>query len=286
MIYPGYLLNPGDMFQVEPERVLFATGAPKDAKERRATRVLRRRMAKTKEETAGEEAAEETGEEAAEGEVEPAAVAEPAPETPEASEADADAVADSAEAAKRKAYKVNLKDLMKSAKDILADKREVPSAKRKQELRAFTTTVRKALAQANRTSLNSLDDELSTLLSQLSVAAPSSSTSSTPSAKPEANDPTTEPELISEQDRKALREAMREARENPVDASKPYATPWRPRPYMAPFAFVPRYLEVNQNICAAVYLRHPVARPGLAEVPTPFAPETSQLAFNWYLRRR
>lgn len=62
--------------------------------------------------------------------------------------------------------------------------------------------------------------------------------------------------------------------------------PWRPRPYMSAFAFIPRYLEVNQNVCSAVYLRHPVARPGLAEVPTPFSEGVNQLAFNWYLRRR
>jgi len=74
--------------------------------------------------------------------------------------------------------------------------------------------------------------------------------------------------------------------ENPIDPSKPYRTPWAPRKYLAPFAFIPRYLEVNQNICAAVYLRHPVARPGLSEVPTPFQYDVSQLAFNWYLRRR
>lgn len=72
---------------------------------------------------------------------------------------------------------------------------------------------------------------------------------------------------------------------NPVDESKPYATPWRPRPYMSAFAFIPKYLEVNQNICAAVYLRHPVARKGSAEVPTPFSYLTSQLAHNWYLQR-
>ena len=30
----------------------------------------------------------------------------------------------------------------------------------------------------------------------------------------------------------------------------------------------------------------PVARPGLAEVPTPFGETTNQLAFTWYLRRR
>lgn len=29
MVYPGYLLNPGDMFTVEPDLVMFATGAPK-----------------------------------------------------------------------------------------------------------------------------------------------------------------------------------------------------------------------------------------------------------------
>lgn len=31
---------------------------------------------------------------------------------------------------------------------------------------------------------------------------------------------------------------------NQFDASKPYATPWRPRDYLPPFAFIPRYLEV------------------------------------------
>lgn len=61
---------------------------------------------------------------------------------------------------------------------------------------------------------------------------------------------------------------------------------WRTRNWMSAFAFIPRYLEVNQNVCSAVYLRHPVARPGLAEVPSPFAAETQTLAFQWYLRRR
>ena len=61
---------------------------------------------------------------------------------------------------------------------------------------------------------------------------------------------------------------------------------WKTRNWMSAFAFIPRYLEVNQNVCSAVYLRHPVARPGLAEVPSPFAAETQTLAFQWYLRRR
>ena len=87
-------------------------------------------------------------------------------------------------------------------------------------------------------------------------------------------------------DAEILHRALQRAQQNPVDVRKPYATPWQPREYMSAFAFIPRYLEVNQNICAAVYLRHPVTRPGRAEVPTPFHQETGQLAFNWYLRWR
>ncbi|KAK6346819.1 mitochondrial 37S ribosomal protein nam9 [Orbilia brochopaga] len=61
---------------------------------------------------------------------------------------------------------------------------------------------------------------------------------------------------------------------------------WQPKRFMNLFAFIPRYLEVNHNICHAVYLRHPVARAGSAEIPNPFNNETMQLAYNWYLRRR
>ena len=83
-----------------------------------------------------------------------------------------------------------------------------------------------------------------------------------------------------------LRLALQEARDNPIDASKSYATPWRPREWMSAFAFIPRYLEVHHKICSAVYVRHPVVRPGLAEVPTPYALHVNGLAHNWYLRRR
>ncbi|KAF3937423.1 hypothetical protein ABW19_dt0207861 [Dactylella cylindrospora] len=61
---------------------------------------------------------------------------------------------------------------------------------------------------------------------------------------------------------------------------------WQPKRFMNLFAFIPRYLEVNHNICHAVYLRHPVARAGSTEIPNPFNNETMQLAFAWYLRRR
>ena len=90
---------------------------------------------------------------------------------------------------------------------------------------------------------------------------------------------------LSTKDMRHLKTIIRRDGENPIDETKPYKTPWAPRPYMSPWVFVPRYLEVNHNICAAVYLRHPVARRGLGEVPTPFSFFTSQLAHNWYAER-
>lgn len=90
---------------------------------------------------------------------------------------------------------------------------------------------------------------------------------------------------LSNEQLRQLKTLLLQDEENPVDESKPYATPWAPRPFMAAFAFIPRYLEVNHEICAAVYLRHPVARKGRAEVPTPFPYFTNQLAHNWYLQR-
>ena len=91
---------------------------------------------------------------------------------------------------------------------------------------------------------------------------------------------------LSAEETKILSRLIRESEENPYDPTKSYRTPWAPREWMSAFAFIPQYLEVNPKICSAVYLRHPVARPGAAEVPTPYSEEVNQLAFNWYLKRR
>jgi hypothetical protein len=90
---------------------------------------------------------------------------------------------------------------------------------------------------------------------------------------------------LSAEEMRQLGELLSKDSVNPTDETKPYITPWEPRPYMKPFAFIPRYLEVNHNICAAIYMRHPVVRKGSAEVPTPFGYVTNQLAHNWYVQR-
>ncbi|WBW71624.1 mitochondrial ribosomal protein subunit S4 [Schizosaccharomyces osmophilus] len=59
-----------------------------------------------------------------------------------------------------------------------------------------------------------------------------------------------------------------------------------PKPYMALMAFIPSYLEVCFQTCSFVYVRDPVARPGLTEVPSPFPEDIHALAYSYYIRSR
>ncbi|THH01029.1 hypothetical protein EW026_g1601 [Hermanssonia centrifuga] len=51
--------------------------------------------------------------------------------------------------------------------------------------------------------------------------------------------------------------------------------------YAAPFIFIPAYLEVSFATCSAIYLRHPTARPGYSELPTPYAADGDIINFAW-----
>ena len=263
MIYPGYRLNPGDMFQVEPELVLFATGAPKDKRERRASRVYRAKEASNDEEVDEDDASAKPPSPSIDPSKDP-----PTPKDPTKM----------------------LKSMVQQAKSILSKPSEDLTAKRKQDLRAFQQSIKRLMSRPNSLT-DSLDAQLQEMAHKLSITLPSDTPSelntfNSPTPLPSSSNNLAKAMAVSHADAKLLKEALADARENPIDPSKPYATPWRPREYMSPFAFVPRYLEVHHKICSAVYLRHPVARPGLGEVPTPFNIEQNGLAFNWYLRRR
>ncbi|KAA8647465.1 hypothetical protein EYZ11_004838 [Aspergillus tanneri] len=295
MRYPGYLLNPGDLFQVEPERVMFATGAPKDKHERRETRVARRKAAETQEAEAAEEGA-----------------------AVEESNKQKESENEGQDKKDEENPREMLKALLEQAKVIMAGNKQVLPAKRKQELRGFQKAIKRVLSRSDSSTV--LTDSLETQFSELTTLlkakrAEGKESKNTKESKPEqsrdkastAADGESKPgEALSEAFRKAaenpeeevdtselsdeefdvLKRALVQMRDNPIDSTKPYATPWRPRDYMSAFAFIPRYLEVNHSICAAVYLRHPVARPGVAEVPSPFSEQVTTPAFVWYLRRR
>ena len=285
MRHPSYLLNPGDLFQVEPERVMFATGAPKTKFERRESRLLKQKSEKEEEEA----------------------------------DTEAEAKPEPAEKEEKGSAKDTLKALMAQAKTIMSTDKDVLPAKRKQELRGFQKAVRRVLSRSETSTIltDSLESQFSELTLMLKATRaekkPKDAKKSKDQSATEATEETaaaskkSEDEAgnklseafqkaaeggevdaseLSDEEFEVLRRALTQMRDNPIDHSKPYATPWRPRDYMSTFAFIPRYLEVNQNICAAVYLRHPVARPGSAEVPTPFGESVSTPAYGWYLKRR
>lgn len=58
--------------------------------------------------------------------------------------------------------------------------------------------------------------------------------------------------------------------------------------YAAPFLFIPAYIEPSFATCSAIYVRHPTARPGYSEIPTPYDAdgEVVRLAWEWYAKRR
>lgn len=281
MRHPSYLLNPGDLFQVDPDRVMYATGAPKTAFERREARQLKQKSDDAEGEAEGEEA---------------------------------EAKLEATEKNEKENARDTLRALMSQAKTIMSTDKDIIPAKRKQELRGFQKAVRRVLSRSDTStvltdSLEAQFSELTLLLkakraekkpakeSKKEAKGEDTTTAATKSEEP-ASDALSEAfqaaaeggevdtSELTEEEFDILKRALTQMRDNPIDHSKPYATPWRPRDYMSAFAFIPRYLEVNQNICAAVYLRHPVARPGSAEVPTPFGETISTPAYGWYLKRR
>lgn len=273
MKYPGYMLNPGDLFQVNPDRVMTATGLPKPP-----TLAARQKALKAKAQERAEQAV-------AAAEEEPAPPSQKSSSLPKAKEP-AEPV--SPEEAKKREI-AELKKLQDKAKWLISSSKGQLSAKHKIAIRSLQKQVKNAMSAAGtqKKGDKSVDtvESLSTLLMTLQLTPTERKAEEAAEAAAAAAEAESYPDPVTKEEEGILRRLIEEEKTNPWDPSKPYMTPWRPRPFMAPFAFIPRYLEVNHKICAAVYLRHPVARAGKTEVPTPFNYATSQLAFNWYLRR-
>jgi hypothetical protein len=285
MKYPGYLLNPGDMFSVEPDMVMFATGRKKGED---------RQAASTRDEPQDDAAADTVDGEAAEGNKEAEAGKEveedPVFDEMWEDEPEEDAEVKSDDKSTEEEFKARRKEFMKLRDEVkeTATKTKGLKSARLQELRSLYKTMRNTnFKKIPKQKMDGVKAEFAAIMAK--ITSPPTGFASQKRSVPA-------PAPVKEEDPLVL-DKLRDMRKNPhyaalrawpniKDKSKPYNTPWKPRDWMSAFAFIPRYLEVNQNVCSAVYLRDPVARPGLAEVPSPFHPETSQLAFQWYLRRR
>lgn len=64
-------------------------------------------------------------------------------------------------------------------------------------------------------------------------------------------------------------------------------TPFHLPLYASPWLFIPAYIEPNFATCSAIYVRHPTARPGYSEIPTPYDAdgEIIRSAWEWYTKR-
>jgi len=73
-----------------------------------------------------------------------------------------------------------------------------------------------------------------------------------------------------------------------ADGSESVRPPFHLPDYATPFVFIPAYLEVSFPTCSTIYLRHPTARPGYSEIPTPYDAdgEVVRLAWEWYAKVR
>ncbi|KAG4434097.1 hypothetical protein IFR05_010406 [Cadophora sp. M221] len=298
MPYPGYLLNPGDLFQVEPDSVLFATGAPKEMEQKRKGRQLRKSSTRInitmdkfrtvrRERRAAERAAKAEKDAAAEAAGE---IVKPKVRTEKATMEDNMVI--------RQQRQADSAELLKQADLMFNNRRKPLSAKQKQDLRALVKKVRIFQGQCLRLPIDKLEKTRAEITAEWKEVrthprqqAKWEKAQAKKAATPKVVDPNAKPrvtynEKVSKQLEEERQNRLDKIRHEVHDPTKPYATPWRPRPYMSAFAFVPRYLEVNHKICSAVYLRDPVARPGSSEIPTPFPADVQQLAFTWYLRRR
>ena len=262
------------MFQVEPERVLYALGARKDRSERRIGRRMRSSTSAKPEESETSPREAESTEESETTSMEQSTIP----------------LEGTAAVGSVKTPKERFRFLINQAKTLLSTPSNSLNARQKRDLRNFQRSVKRSRSRPNDLPTSSLDIQLQEIISRINPSTVKDSDQSSAAAAdvPRMATPSLQAEAASltPTQMQVLRNALKQARENPVDPRKSYATPWRPRDYLSPFAFIPNYLEVHQKVCSAVYLRHPVARPGLAEVPSPFSPETLGLAHNWYLRRR
>jgi ribosomal protein S4 len=280
MKHPSYLLNPGDMFTVDIESVLYATGAPKNSEEevkgRGESSFRPAQEEDIVEEVAEEDEPEEPEEDLEEEELQPN---------------DPDIIT---------TRLTTLRDLRNLA-EVLQTQTKGLKPKRKTELRDLHAQTKRLLSKIRSVSseqITELESNFESVLAKLDNLPSLGSEAPSTFRQIRTNRNPTEDTGESHPSKYRTKRAAAAAADldnhlsrlslipNPVDESKTYKTPWRPRDYMSPFAFVPRYLEVNHTVCSAVYLRHPVVRPGLAEVPTPFSLGTGSLAFAWYLRRR
>ncbi|KAJ2929208.1 hypothetical protein H1R20_g7881, partial [Candolleomyces eurysporus] len=115
------------------------------------------------------------------------------------------------------------------------------------------------------------------------AATPAEGEAAPPATTPAEGEAATE-SSPSSSEAESSSEAATPAPPAPVDKLTPFKLPY----YASPHLFIPAYIEPSFSTCSAIYVRHPTARPGYSEIPTPYDADGAlvRYAWEWYVQRR
>uniref|UniRef100_A0A8H8CI16 RNA-binding S4 domain-containing protein n=1 Tax=Psilocybe cubensis TaxID=181762 RepID=A0A8H8CI16_PSICU len=118
--------------------------------------------------------------------------------------------------------------------------------------------------------------------------AAQSEASESDAAKSEEDQTTKSEETEATKGEDAATKAVAKTEEPYVPYYKRPPTPFYLPEYASPWLFIPAYIEVSFKTCSAIYVRHPTARPGYSEIPTPYDADGAVIryAWEWYVQRR
>ena len=122
-----------------------------------------------------------------------------------------------------------------------------------------------------------------------SKTPPSSSSSPSPSESFQTNTTTSSSEASLPDSSNPTPKSDSDSTQKHQQKESPYPQqPFKFPPYASPFLFLPAYIEANFSTCSAIYVRHPTARPGYSEVPSPYdaGGEVMRFAWEWYAKNR
>lgn len=100
------------------------------------------------------------------------------------------------------------------------------------------------------------------------------------------------PPVVPEKSKSTDEDAELEVEEKPVpeadeqEAGKVRKTYFNLPPYAQPHIFIPAYLLPSFLTCSAVYVRHPTARPGYSEIPSPYDADGEVMSLGWEFFKR
>lgn len=125
--------------------------------------------------------------------------------------------------------------------------------------------------------------------SAIPMLAKPQATTPLPPAEPEAEPSTEETETAAASETAESAPSSEPSESTAAKSTTPTSAPkqdtanaWFTLPaYAAPHLFVPAYLEPNFKTCSAVYVRHPTARPGYSEIPSPYDADGKVMSLSW-----